>query len=253
MSVEIINLHEENIDQYGIGCIRNMKHPGVQAKIKWAKALFKVGLVIKLLLEDNKVVGFIEYIPGLHTWRPLNAVGYFVIHCLWIYKKENLNKGYGSMLVQEVIKDTVESRRHGVVTIASEGSWLASPGIFEKNGFYKIDSRDRYDLMAYLYKEAPLAKFKKWRDSKILQNELTLSYSQQCPANMKSIDEIKAFCEQENIAIDFVEYQDEKESQNAPTGYGVFNITRNGQVLADHYISLSRFKNIVKKEKLIEV
>lgn len=252
MSIEIINLHEENIDKYGIGCIRNAKHPGVQAKIKWAKELFKEGLVIKLLLEDNKVAGFIEYIPGLHTWRPINATGYFVIHCIWVYKKEHLHKGYGSMLIQEVIKDTINSRRHGAVAVASDGSWLASKDIYEKNGFYKIDSRGRYDLMAYLYKEAPLAKFKPWKESKILKKDLTLSYSQQCPANMKSIEEIKSYCNEQNIAIDFIEFQNSKEAQNAPTGYGVFNLTRNNQVLADHYISLSRFKNIMKKEKLIE-
>jgi ribosomal protein S18 acetylase RimI-like enzyme len=160
MSVEIINLHEENIDEYGIGCIRNKKHPGVKAKIEWAKSLFQEGLTIKLLLKNGKQIGFIEYIPGLHTWRPLNAIGYLVIHCIWIFKTDEYNKGYASMLIKEAIDDAIASKRKGVVTIASEGSWLVSPQIYEKNGFYKIDSRGRYDLMAYLYKEAPLARFK---------------------------------------------------------------------------------------------
>lgn len=252
MAVEIINLHEENIDHYGIGCIKNKKHPGVQAKIQWAKKLFQHGLTIKLLVEKNTIIGFIEYIPGLYSWRPISAAGYFVIHCIWVYKKEYLNKGYGSMLIQEVIKDTHNSRRHGIVSLASEGSWLASPKIFEKNGFYKIDSRGRYDLMAYLYKEAPLAKFKPWKDSKILKNELTLSYSHQCPANAKALNDIEQFTNTENIDITFHEFQDAKEAQKAPTGYGVFNLTRNNKILAEHYISLSRFKNIAKKEKLIE-
>jgi len=252
MSLEIISLNADNIDHYGIGCIRDKKHPGVQAKIKWAKLLFKDGLVIKLLMENNKPIGFIEYIPGIHTWRPIQATGYFVIHCLWIYKTEHLNKGYASMLLQDVIKDTVSRNRNGVVALASEGSWLASPKIFEKNGFYKLDSRGRYDMMVYFYKETSLPKFLSWKDSKILKQDLTLSYSNQCPANLKSINEIKAFCEKENIKIDYHEFQDAKEAQKAPTGYGVYNLTRNNKILADHYISLTRFKNIMKEEKLLE-
>lgn len=40
-------------------------------------------------------------------------------------------------------------------------------------------------------------------------------------------------------------------AQQAPSFYGIFNFIRDGKVLADRYISLTRFKNILKHEKLI--
>ena len=40
----------------------------------------------------------------------------------------------------------------------------------------------------------------------------------------------------------------EKEAKNAPSGYGVFNLLHDGKLLEDHYLSATRFKNILKKE-----
>lgn len=34
----------------------------------------------------------------------------------------------------------------------------------------------------------------------------------------------------------------------APSIYATFNLINNGKLLADHYISLTRFNNIIKKE-----
>jgi hypothetical protein len=41
------------------------------------------------------------------------------------------------------------------------------------------------------------------------------------------------------------------DAQNAPSLYSVFNLINNGKLLADRYISLTRFNNILKKEKII--
>jgi len=43
-----------------------------------------------------------------------------------------------------------------------------------------------------------------------------------------------------------------REAQNAPSYYGVFNLLWNGRLLADHYVSKGRFKNILRKEILKE-
>jgi hypothetical protein len=43
-----------------------------------------------------------------------------------------------------------------------------------------------------------------------------------------------------------------REAQDAPSYYGVFNLIWNGRLLADHYVSKGRFKNILRKEILKE-
>jgi hypothetical protein len=40
-------------------------------------------------------------------------------------------------------------------------------------------------------------------------------------------------------------------AQSAPSPYAVFTLINKGKILADHYISGTRFMNILKKEKLI--
>ena len=39
-----------------------------------------------------------------------------------------------------------------------------------------------------------------------------------------------------------------KQAKSAPSGFGVFNLLRDGRLLEDHYISHTRFRNILKKE-----
>lgn len=39
-----------------------------------------------------------------------------------------------------------------------------------------------------------------------------------------------------------------KEAKQAPSGFGVFSLLHNGKLLEDHYISATRFRNILKKE-----
>jgi len=44
-----------------------------------------------------------------------------------------------------------------------------------------------------------------------------------------------------------VEIKTYRQAQNAPTPYSAFAVIYNGQLLADHQISATRFKNIMNK------
>ena len=48
--------------------------------------------------------------------------------------------------------------------------------------------------------------------------------------------------------FEITEIKTAKEAQQAPSGYGVYSLVYNGKLLSDHYISNTRFKNILKKE-----
>ncbi|MCP4751421.1 MAG: hypothetical protein GY866_11040 [Proteobacteria bacterium] len=43
-------------------------------------------------------------------------------------------------------------------------------------------------------------------------------------------------------------FKNAEDAQKAPSLYGVFNLIYKGKLLADRNISITRFKNIVKKE-----
>ena len=79
----IVNVDAGNVEEQGMFCVKNKKHPGYVAKLQWLRQRLEEGLRIKLIeTHDNKKAGFLEYIPGEYTWRVVNAPGYLVIHRL---------------------------------------------------------------------------------------------------------------------------------------------------------------------------
>ncbi|MBN1154604.1 YoaP domain-containing protein, partial [candidate division KSB1 bacterium] len=73
-------------------------------------------------------------------------------------------------------------------------------------------------------------------------------YSKQCPWVARFVEEVRPILEKEKLETIFIELKTAEQAQNAPSLYAVFNLIYNGKVLADRYISTSRFLNIVNKE-----
>lgn len=77
---------------------------------------------------------------------------------------------------------------------------------------------------------------------------LTIVRSDQCPHIAKFAEEIAEAAEEEfGVKPRVVELKSAEEAQNAPTPYAVFAVIRDGQLLADHQISRTRFRNIMRK------
>ena len=81
---------------------------------------------------------------------------------------------------------------------------------------------------------------------------LHLIYANQCPYTIKSVDALKKVCSENGIDLNVVELNSAKDAQQTPSVYGVYNLIYNGKLLAEHYISETRFKNILEKEQLLE-
>lgn len=174
MCAKIIDINEENTEEYGLFCKKTKKNfAGYQNKEKWIKERFKEGLKYKLLMvkEGNKETsrGMIEDIPGEYNWRGIQADGWMVIHCLWVVGKHK-NKGYGSKLLEECIKDAKDQRMYGVVSMAADkGGWLSNEKLFLNNGFEKVDEIEPYfGLYAKRFSDnSPKRKFQPISDNKI--------------------------------------------------------------------------------------
>lgn len=249
---KIIEVNSENVSEYGFFCVKDPKHPGYQRKLEWLKRQFENGLKIKLLFPHGgkKAAGFIEYIPGKHAWRPVYANGYMLIHCIFIEKRKHKGKGYGSMLVRSCVEDAKKHGMNGVAVVASEGTWMASPELFLKNGFEVVDEAPPcFRLLAKRFGKPSPPRFKVAREKKLeIQKGLTLTYTHQCPFSAKFLNDIEEFAQKEGIKLKSQNLETGKEARSAPCAYGTFTLLYNGEVVADHPISRSRFRNIVTKE-----
>ena len=247
-NIEVIEVNSDNLSKYGFLCITNKKHTGYQAKYAWLQEQFQKGLIIRILHVDGKIQGYIEGIPGEFAWRPIDAPGYLFIQCLYTKAKKLRNLGYATKLLESMIKYAKTNKMRGITTITSEGSWLAGKSLFLKNSFQEVDHFDRFDLVVRQFQEAPLPKFIINED--LLQNYkgLHLLYSAQCPYNISVIPDLQATANDLKIHLNLHELKTAKEAQQSPSLYGTFVLIHNGKIYADHYISKTRFKNILTKE-----
>lgn len=250
-SVKIIDVDEKNIDQYPAKCFLNPKHEGYRTKQDWLKQNFKNGLKIKQLYSDekNKNIGFIEYTDGAFAWRGVNAKDYLFIHCIWISPNSYKLKGYGSMLVNEVVKEAEKTGKNGVAVITSEGSFMAGKDLFEKNGFTSVASfPPSFHLMVKTLKKGNTPTFTDTQKQLKGFKGLHIIYSNQCPWVSRSIQELGGVIKKYGLDVTFTELKNATDAQNAPSPYATFSLIYNGRLLADHYISTTRFENIIKKE-----
>ncbi len=248
--MKIIEVTPENAIKETFFCIKDTKRPGFKDKLNWFEKRYKEGLKIKILKNDTgKMIGFIEYVPAKYAWRPIDADNYMFIHCTYLYSKKDRSKGYGSMLIEDAEKEAKAKGMDGLCVMTSKGGWLADKTLFEKNGFKQIEVKDRFELLSKTWNNnSKNPKFYNWTSQQEKYKGWHILYADQCPWNEKSVAALLNVAMDHGIDLKVSKINTVKEAKMAPSGFGVFNLLRDGRLLEDHYISATRFRNILKKE-----
>ena len=118
------------------------------------------------------------------------------------------------------------------------------------NGFNILAESGDEQLMVKQFRDGPLPSLNNWQGelAKYKYKGLTIVYSNQCPWVARFIEEVKPILDEEKIKPKIIELKNASQAQRAPSLYGVFNLIYNGRLLADRYISTTRFLNIIRKE-----
>jgi hypothetical protein len=251
--IKIIEVTHNNLIESPCCGIKNIEHKGYKRKTEWLKDHIKKGLKAKILFtEDNRQFGYIEYIPGKFAWRGVEADGYMFIHCLWTFYKKYQRKGYGQLLIQSCLDDAQKAKLKGAAVVARKRPWLANPDLFLKHGFEIVDTAPPdYALLVKKFEKIALnPRFKGHWDEKLKEygKGLTIVRAHQCPHTVKFADEIAEMAKDTyRLHPRIVELKTHQDAQNAPTPYAAFAIIYEGELIADHQISKSRFRNIMNK------
>ena len=248
----LIACDASNIDRLPCCGIRNPDHAGRQAKCSWLRDNLQLGARAKILTDSGgKPCGYIEYMPGERCWRGDEAAGYMVIQCIWNQSKAHQRKGWASAMLADCLADAKRAGMHGVVAIAREGPWLADRRLYIANGFERVDfAPPDFEMFVCKFDAgAPNPSFRSHRAR--YGKGLTIIQSAQCPYAVKFAGEIaRAAREEYGIEPRIVELRTWRDAQNAPTPYAVFALLYNGRVVADHQVSRTRFRNIMRAEGL---
>lgn len=249
----LVAVDAENFDRLPCCGIKNPDHCGRQEKRRWFLANAATGLRIKMLLApDGEPAGTIEYVPGEQAWRGIEATGYIVIHCVWIFAKRHQHKGWGRLLVEGCLEDAKAAGKAGVAVVVRDGPWSADRRLFEALGFRSVATTPPdFALLVKTFDDGALVPAFKGDWERKLQRYrrgLTILRSSQCPHIAKFAADIAAAAVQEfGVTPKIVDIESAKQAQDAPTPYAVFAVIADGHLLADHQISRARFRNIMKK------
>ncbi len=255
---EIVDTNADNIDSCSICGNKNANNLGLHRKTNWLKQRYAEGLRYKVLRSrEFGDIGMIEYAPGHHAWRPVEAEGYLVIHCLWVYGKHK-GKGLGSLLLESCLEDAKKSKCRGVAVVTSSDSLMAESDLFIKAGFVPVDriigsseaSAAPYELLVKkLQKTAPDPRFivERERLFKRYRKGLTILAADQCPYVAKSAERIAEAARTLGLAPKVVRVGSARASRELPTPYGVFSIIYDGKLIAHRPISATRFLSIMRR------
>jgi GNAT superfamily N-acetyltransferase len=248
--IKIIDVTAENVADSGIFCIKDKKSPGYHSKVAWFTSKINQGLRIKIVTgEQNKQLGFIEYLPSELAWRPIKADNYLFIQCIALFVKEVRGKGIGSMLIRACEQDAREGKKSGLCAMSSDGPWMANKSLFEKNGFVMAGRRDRFELMIKPFDgEISRPVLLDWTKRLTGYKGWNLIYSDQCPWHDKSVSDLRQAALDNGIKLTIIKLTTPRQAQQAPSGFGTFGLIKDGVLLEDHYISKTRFENILKRE-----
>lgn len=232
--IKIIDVNCNNVDETGFFCLMSRRSsPGYKNKLSWLKRRFKEGIKIKIAGR-----GFIEYIPGEHTWRSIDAKNYMVVHCLWVVGREK-KRGLGTLLLNECLEEAKRKKMNGVAAITSNRTWLSDTKFFLKKGFELIDKAPPvFDLVVKKFKNAPNPKFTgNWEEkAKKYGSGLSVIYSHQCPYIHDAVQIIIDTAKKKEIDVKTFELKSTKElKEKSPSAFGIFNIVHNGNLLSYHY------------------
>ncbi len=252
VALRLVSINTSNIGALPCCGIKSAEHAGRVQKNCWLCARFQDGLRANVFLSpDDRACGYIEYVPGAYAWRAVNAVGYMFIHCVWTFLRQYQRQGLGSRMLRQCLAEAHAAGMDGVAVVARDGPWMASSALFRRNGFHVADTAPPdYQLMVRKLKpSAADPKFKGDWERKLRKygRGLTIIRSAQCPHIAKFAADIAETSEKEfAVKPRVVELRSCRQAQDAPTPYAVFAVIYNGQLLADHQISRTRFRTLMR-------
>ena len=251
--IQIIDSNASTVLQTGVCGYKSPARPGFPEKVEWLTRRFEEGLrLLTLVSKQDGTQGMIEYIPGEVCWRPVEASGYMLIHCLFVgFKKTYKHRGLASQLIERCIAEARNEKKRGVAVVTRKGAFMVGSDIFLKHDFQVVDTAPSdFELLALKFDpEAPSPQFKNNADRlSEYSHGLTIIRANQCPYTVKNVQEIVDTAKQTfDITPRIVNVMSYQQAQRVPHAFRTFCIVYEGKVIAEHPISKTRFVNIMKK------
>lgn len=249
MENDFINLTAENIDSEHLCClIRSKKpHPGIEAKRQWLSERLKESHVFRKL--NAKGCCFIEYSPLETAWVPIVGDGFYYIYCLWV-SGELKGKGYGRELMEYCIADAKARGKSGICMLGAkkQKNWLSNQAFAKKYGFETVDVTDSgYELLALSFDGTAPAFTENAKKEQIKNQELTVYYDMQCPYIYQKIEDIKQYCEANNVPVNLIKVDSLQKAKALPCVFNNWGAFYKGKFETVNLLDIMALQKILKR------
>ena len=247
--MEFINITPENIDDEHICCIIRTKkpHKGIEAKKAWLAERLREGHTFRKL--NIKGCVFIEYAHVDTAWVPIEGDNFYYIYCLWVLGAPK-GHGYGRELMEYCIADAKAHGKSGICMLGAkkQKAWLSDQNFAKKYGFKAVDSTsDGYELLALSF-DGTAPKFCENAKRQAIDNKnLTIYYDDQCPYIFDRVEKLRAYCEENGIAAEFIHVDTLKKAKELPCVFNNWAVFYDGKLVTVNQIDGAGVKKIINR------
>ena len=127
-------------------------------------------------------------------------------------------------------------------------NWLSNQAFAKKYGFETVDVTDNgYELLALSF-DGQTPKFtENAKKEKIMNQELTIYYDMQCPYIYEKIEDIRQYCESDNIPVSLILVDSLQKAKELPCVFNNWGAFYQGQFITVNLLDVPSVQKILKK------
>jgi ribosomal protein S18 acetylase RimI-like enzyme len=247
MNERFINITLNNIEDEHLCCaISDKKHQdGVHAKKDWLKKQIPKGHIFRKLDVKGKV--FIEYSPLESSWVPIAGSNYLYIYCLWVSGKYK-GQGHAKSLLEYCIDDAKKQGKSGICVLSSKKKkpFLSDKKFMQKYGFEVVDNVGDYELLALSFDGTKPSFNDGLNLCEIESNDLTIYYGNQCPYIPNCINQIKSYCESNNVPLNLIPVDTLERAKSVPCIFNNWAVFYRGNFETVHLLNERSLKKLIE-------
>jgi len=247
MNERFINITLDNIEDEHLCCaISDKKHQdGVHAKKDWLKKQIPKGHIFRKLDVKGKV--FIEYSPLESSWVPIAGSNYLYIYCLWVSGKYK-GQGHAKSLLEYCIDDAKKQGKSGICVLSSKKKkpFLSDKKFMQKYGFEVVDNVGDYELLALSFDGTKPSFNDGLNLCEIESNDLTIYYGNQCPYIPNCINQIKSYCESNNVPLNLIPVDTLERAKSVPCIFNNWAVFYRGNFETVHLLNERSLKKLIE-------
>ena len=212
--MDISDLNEKCLPTYLV-CLEDwsdeMKEAG-DHKRQWYNEMKNRGLGVKLALENDQVVGMIQYVPIEYSFA--EGQNLYLITCIWVHGyKEGIGnfqkRGIGRALLQAAEDDVKSKGVNGIVAWGLSLPFWMRAKWFKKQGYTKVDKQGMQILLWKPFTEnaIPPTWFKQKKKPKLVigKVKVTVFINGWCPAQNIVFERVKRAVKEFGDKVEFEE------------------------------------------------